>query len=486
MNVNVYDERKDILTKCLALNPEFGSEAWKALTRTQPTDDDLAIINQLADSPLDGKDVYIRWEGVANNRIDRDTERFTGEALDVFRATAVNRSVIPDHRFMDPPWKGRIFATKLQEVGDVMWLVEGFYLLRATDERVIAQMAAGLMPWSSIGYRKTQSVPIGENGEMLDDTSAPDAVIHHFDVLPIPGLAEQVELSKVTLGAQYGAGMREDLLAADYKSLVKLAQSACEDPWVKNLVQGADLEGAEPEEAKPYPNEHSCRMEQPAQFEKFNRKTCAQKHDGKCIDVIYGIKDGKSKIQALRYKTGVWTAQAAKAHCAGRKGTFEAASKSEEDSSMKLKLAEGLKAVEADELTEVVLEDGKVLMASDELDALKAKLPAEGAKVLTAAEHEKLTAEAKAGRKYRESLVTKIVNDEIAIEMKSKEDAEASRDAYGVMDTEALEKIAGKLDELKTKLYDGKSQLPDTKEPDKDKAGDKDKNPKPSMPAPGF
>jgi HK97 family phage prohead protease len=81
----------------------------------------------------------------------------------------------------------------------------------------------------------------------------------------------------------------------------------------------------------PYPNEHSCRLADPNDFDKFARKNCAEKSGGKCIDVIYGIKDGKSEIQSLRFKKGDWDADAAKKHCAKRKGTFEAASGKEFD-----------------------------------------------------------------------------------------------------------------------------------------------------------
>lgn len=43
--------------------------------------------------------------------------------------------------------------------------------------------------------------------------------------------------------------------------------------------------------------------------------------------MIYGIKDDKSQIQALRYKLkDGWTAEAAKSHCKSRGGSFEAAS----------------------------------------------------------------------------------------------------------------------------------------------------------------
>jgi len=81
----------------------------------------------------------------------------------------------------------------------------------------------------------------------------------------------------------------------------------------------------------PYPNEHACRLESPDKFDKFNRKNCEQKHDEKCIDVIYGIKGGKSKIQALRYPKDVWSADAARSHCKEKEGTFEAAGESESE-----------------------------------------------------------------------------------------------------------------------------------------------------------
>jgi hypothetical protein len=76
----------------------------------------------------------------------------------------------------------------------------------------------------------------------------------------------------------------------------------------------------------PYPSEHACRLNEPGKYTSFARKNCEQKHDGKCIDVIYGISEGKSEIQALRYPKGSWDADAARSHCSGRGGSFEAAS----------------------------------------------------------------------------------------------------------------------------------------------------------------
>ena len=76
---------------------------------------------------------------------------------------------------------------------------------------------------------------------------------------------------------------------------------------------------------KPYPNEHACRLHPPGNYDRFARKNCEIKHDGKCIDVIYGIKSGKSEIQAYRYPKDVWQAAAAKSHCSSHGGSFDAA-----------------------------------------------------------------------------------------------------------------------------------------------------------------
>jgi len=84
----------------------------------------------------------------------------------------------------------------------------------------------------------------------------------------------------------------------------------------------------------PYPNEHSCRLEDPNKYDRFRREKCGQKHEDKCIDVIYGIKDGKSETQALRYKTDIWDEDDAREHCKERGGRFEPAKDEEENKAM--------------------------------------------------------------------------------------------------------------------------------------------------------
>ena len=73
----------------------------------------------------------------------------------------------------------------------------------------------------------------------------------------------------------------------------------------------------------PFPNEYSCRLFSPDKYDKFARKNCVAKHNGKCIDHIYGIKEGKSELQAMRYKKDIWSVDLAKSHCKSKGGSFE-------------------------------------------------------------------------------------------------------------------------------------------------------------------
>lgn len=81
----------------------------------------------------------------------------------------------------------------------------------------------------------------------------------------------------------------------------------------------------EKSETRPLPNEHSCRLK-PPNYKSYARENCKVKHEGKCIDFVYGIKGpNQSELQSMRYKTKIWTEEAARAHCKEKEGTFEPA-----------------------------------------------------------------------------------------------------------------------------------------------------------------
>ena len=64
------------------------------------------------------------------------------------------------------------------------------------------------------------------------------------------------------------------------------------------------------EDARPYPNEHAARLKDPEQYDSFARKN---NEGGEGIDFIYGIKDGVSELQAIRFDKTRFTTQEAKA-----------------------------------------------------------------------------------------------------------------------------------------------------------------------------
>jgi len=58
-------------------------------------------------------------------------------------------------------------------------------------------------------------------------------------------------------------------------------------------------------EKRPYPNEHAARLVEPDQFDEFRRDADA---GGTGIDFIYGIKEGESEIQSIRFDADRFTA----------------------------------------------------------------------------------------------------------------------------------------------------------------------------------
>ena len=255
--------------------------------------------------------IYEDW--LANNIEDRDDERFSLGILKAFKRTIVGKSRLIAHA-QGPPGKGRYFRSRLVKMtydeaiamlgddkkirkrveqaieidGYVYWVVPDFYI-RAENVEMIKDMDAGIAPYSSIGFRASKLEPRkDDDGNILWWEYTDD------------GDSEALEGSSVFLGAQLGAGIRKDANDKEHLITYEEVTKSCED-------------------------RHVCQLSPFGGYEKFAYEDDAQKHDGKCIDVIYGIKDGKSEIQALRYKTDVWSAADAKAHCDSRGGTFEAA-----------------------------------------------------------------------------------------------------------------------------------------------------------------
>lgn len=116
----------------------------------------------------------------------------------------------------------------------------------------------------------------------------------------------------------------------EYKTIESPECSSCEIAKNSKFTLEGIKDAEEVTEIKPYPNEHSCRLENPDKYKRFRRQNCKVKHEGKCIDFIFGVRDegGEEKVelQAMRYPKDVWDADDARAHCKNAGGSFEPAS----------------------------------------------------------------------------------------------------------------------------------------------------------------
>ena len=70
----------------------------------------------------------------------------------------------------------------------------------------------------------------------------------------------------------------------------------------------------------PYADEHSCRLIAPSEFDEFRRQNNWRRVDGKRVDAIWGISDGGTDLQALRYPKDIWTSSDARGHCSAQDG----------------------------------------------------------------------------------------------------------------------------------------------------------------------
>lgn len=64
------------------------------------------------------------------------------------------------------------------------------------------------------------------------------------------------------------------------------------------------------DQERPYPNEHAARLNDPEQYDSLRRENDA---GGSGIDFIYGIKEGESEIQAIRFRSSQYTPAEARA-----------------------------------------------------------------------------------------------------------------------------------------------------------------------------
>ena len=85
-------------------------EDWKGLAVTA---EDLEQINGLAKAELSAEQVYVFALRLCDNEVDRDFERFDGEALERLGELLAGKSGIFDHQWSARGQTARIFRTEI-------------------------------------------------------------------------------------------------------------------------------------------------------------------------------------------------------------------------------------------------------------------------------------------------------------------------------------------------------------------------------------
>ena len=124
------------------------------------TGEDLALINALAKAELTAEQVYVFALRLCDNEVDRDFERFDGEALEQLGELFVGKSGIFDHQWSARGQTARLYKTqvvresaqKTQTGDEYRWLKGWAYLLRTEkNEDLIAEIEGGIKKEVSVG-----------------------------------------------------------------------------------------------------------------------------------------------------------------------------------------------------------------------------------------------------------------------------------------------------------------------------------------------
>lgn len=139
-------------------------EDWKGL---EVTAEDLALINGLSKAELAAEQVYAFTLKLCDNEVDRDFERFDGEALERLGELFVGKSGIFDHQWSARGQTARLYKTEVvREPGrrtragdEYRWLKGWAYLLRTEKNGdLIAEIEGGIKKEVSVGCSAGRSV----------------------------------------------------------------------------------------------------------------------------------------------------------------------------------------------------------------------------------------------------------------------------------------------------------------------------------------
>ena len=189
-------------------------EDWKGM---EVTAEDLALINGLAKAELTAEQVYVFTLRLCDNEVDRDFERFDGEALERLGELFVGKSGVFDHQWSARGQTARLYRTEVvrepavrTQAGDeYRWLKGWAYLLRTEKNGdLIAEIEGGIKKEVSVGCSARRSVCSICGAESGDCSHVPG---QEYDgalcFRELKDIADAYEWSFVAVPAQRAAGV---------------------------------------------------------------------------------------------------------------------------------------------------------------------------------------------------------------------------------------------------------------------------------------
>ena len=124
-----------------------------------PTAAQLEKINGLAKGSLTQEQVYVFSVRLCDDQVDRDFERFDGEALPELARLFVGKSGIVDHKWSAGGQLARIFDTEVLDAEGVRFIKAWAYIRRGgAGDEWIADIEAGIKKEVSVGCAMGRSV----------------------------------------------------------------------------------------------------------------------------------------------------------------------------------------------------------------------------------------------------------------------------------------------------------------------------------------
>lgn len=172
-------------------------------------EEEMALVNAQALTPLHEDQVFLFRIAAADDRVDRDYERFTPETLRQMAPMYVGKTVIMDHYWSAQNQTARIYAADVEESEGVTRLILRAYMLRTESaEETIAAIEGGILREVSVGcaIEKILCSICGEEYGQCQHIKGRDYEGETCHGL-LTGARDAYEVSFVAVPAQRGAGV---------------------------------------------------------------------------------------------------------------------------------------------------------------------------------------------------------------------------------------------------------------------------------------